>query len=63
MLLQEILLFIILITVVSLIKFDYFKNRKRRTIGHVFHSFFYRNLYDDYDQWIEEAEHIEKNNG
>lgn len=58
----EILLVAILIIAVALIKFDYFKNRKRRTIGHVFHSFFYRNLYDDYDQWIEESEHIKISN-
>lgn len=60
MLLLEILLFVILIISVSLIKFDYFKNHKRRIIGNFFHSFFFRNLYDDYDLWIEQSKNIEK---
>lgn len=60
MLLYNIFLFIILLTFTILIRIDYFKNRKRRFFGSIIHAFFYKNLYDDYDDIIEKANEISK---
>lgn len=48
-----------LITLSILVRIDYFRNRKRRIIGNIVHAFFFRNLYDDYDQIIEDSEKSE----
>ncbi|MBS3991336.1 MAG: hypothetical protein KGZ51_04625 [Erysipelothrix sp.] len=56
MLLFNIILFVALMTLFVFVRIDYFKHRKRRIIGNIVHAFFFKNLYDEYDDIIEASE-------
>jgi len=53
MLLLEIILFIILMTLTILVKINYLKKRKKSLFGHFLHTFFNKDLYNEYDQIID----------
>lgn len=55
MLFLEIILFIFLISLTIFIRIDYEKRGKKRLFGHFIHTFFNKDLYDEYDQYKENS--------